>query len=63
MRTRIKYSQNFLKDRGLIKSLLEKSSINKEDVVYEIGAGQGIITEELLKKSGKVIAFEIGTKI
>ena len=59
MRTRIKYSQNFLKDKGLIKSLLEKSTINKEDVVYEIGAGQGIITEELLKKSGKVIAFEI----
>ena len=59
MRTRIRYSQNFLKDSSLVKSLIEKSSINKEDVVYEIGAGQGIITEELLKRSGKVVAFEI----
>lgn len=59
MRNRIKYSQNFLKDKKLTESLLNKSSIQKTDVVYEIGAGQGIITTELIKGSGKVVAFEI----
>lgn len=59
MRKRIAYSQNFLKDKNLIANLISKSSITKNDTVYDIGAGQGIITDELSKVSGKVIAFEI----
>jgi 23S rRNA (adenine-N6)-dimethyltransferase len=59
MRKRIAYSQNFLKDKALIANLIAKSAITTNDVVYEIGAGQGIITEELLKRSRKVVAFEI----
>lgn len=59
MRKRIAYSQNFLKDKNLILDLIKRSSITNEDMVYEIGAGQGIITEELLKRSGGVVAYEI----
>lgn len=59
MRKRIAYSQNFLRDKGLITQLIDKSSLNKEDTVLEIGAGQGIITNELLKQCRSVIAFEI----
>lgn len=59
MRKRIAYSQNFLKDKNLIANLIGKSSITKNDTVYDIGAGQGIITDELSKVSGKVTAFEI----
>lgn len=55
----IKYSQNFLKNRTLVAKLVQKSSIGNGDVVYEIGAGKGIITAELLKKAGKVVIFEI----
>jgi len=51
-------SQNFVKDPELVNSLLEKTSINSKDIVYEIGSGKGIITEKLLAKSAKVIAFE-----
>lgn len=63
MRKRIAYSQNFLKDNGLISALIERSSIDKDDIVYEIGAGQGIITEELLKRSSQVVAFEIDSNL
>jgi 23S rRNA (adenine-N6)-dimethyltransferase len=59
MRKRILYSQNFLKDKQLIISLIDRSSITKDDLVYEIGAGQGIITNELLKRSKRVVAFEL----
>lgn len=59
MRKRIAYSQNFLKDADLVINLINKTSLTAEDVVYEIGVGQGIITEQLLKKVKKVIAFEI----
>lgn len=51
-------SQVFLKDRGLVASLVERSSIDLDDVVVEIGPGRGIITDELLQVSGKVIAVE-----
>ena len=59
MRKRIKYSQNFLKDKKLVRKLIEKSSISSNDVVYEVGAGNGIITQELLKKAKRVVAFEL----
>jgi 23S rRNA (adenine-N6)-dimethyltransferase len=59
MRNRIKYSQNFLKNNDLVHSLIEKSSISVDDVVFEIGAGEGIITKQLANKARKVIAFEI----
>jgi len=59
MRNRIKYSQNFLVNSELINSLIDKSNISQNDMVYEIGAGDGIITKHLLKKAGKVVAFEI----
>ncbi|HUW22139.1 MAG TPA: rRNA adenine N(6)-methyltransferase family protein [Candidatus Bathyarchaeia archaeon] len=59
MRTRIKYSQNFLTNAGLVNNILSKSSINHQDTVLEIGAGEGIITQELLKRAKKVIAYEV----
>lgn len=59
MRKRIVYAQNFLRNKQLVSALINKSSISEKDTVYEIGAGQGIITEELLKKAGNVVAFEI----
>ena len=59
MKNSISYSQNFLKDKNLVLKLIENSSTTKNDVVFEIGAGEGIITELLLKKAKNVIAFEI----
>jgi 23S rRNA (adenine-N6)-dimethyltransferase len=59
MRTSIKYSQNFLQSQSLIRDLISKSGITKYDTVYEIGAGQGILTAELVKVSRNVVAFEL----
>lgn len=58
IRQSILYSQNFLKDPGLVASLLDKSSIGSDDVVYEIGPGKGIITEQLTLRSKRVVAIE-----
>jgi len=52
-------SQNFLYSRKLVTSLVGNSSIGKNDTVLEIGPGKGIITEQLLKRSKKVIAVEL----
>ncbi|MBN2101097.1 23S ribosomal RNA methyltransferase Erm [Candidatus Dojkabacteria bacterium] len=54
-----KYSQNNLKDKNLVRTLVSESSISSEDIVLDIGAGDGIITQELVKVCKKVIAIEI----
>lgn len=52
-------SQNFLLDRELVNQLIRESSITPRDMVLEIGPGQGIITQELLKIAQKVVAVEV----
>jgi 23S rRNA (adenine-N6)-dimethyltransferase len=52
------YSQNRLRSKKLVDMLLDKSSIAKGDLVYDIGAGCGIISEELAKRQARVIAIE-----
>ena len=53
------YSQNFTVNPLLVANLIEQSSLTKEDVVYEVGSGTGIITSELAKRCKKVVAIEI----
>jgi 23S rRNA (adenine-N6)-dimethyltransferase len=59
MRKRIKYSQNLLINPKLVPILLDKTSLTESDIVIEIGPGNGIITDELLKTCKRVIAVEI----
>ncbi|HBL52473.1 MAG: hypothetical protein A3D24_00915 [Candidatus Blackburnbacteria bacterium RIFCSPHIGHO2_02_FULL_39_13] len=58
-----KLSQNFLKSRKLAKKLVGLSSVGKQDLVYEIGPGEGTITEQLVLKAGKIIAVEIDSDL
>jgi len=52
------YSQNFLRDPGLVDYLLDCSSICCDDLVYDIGAGTGVITERLARRCRHVVAIE-----
>lgn len=52
-------SQNFLRSRELVKKLIRGSSIGKNDLVLDIGAGKGIITGQLLHTAQHVIAVEL----
>jgi len=54
----IEYSQNRIEDKKLIERLVNQSGITEGDLVYDIGAGPGAISEALLKKGARVIAFE-----
>jgi 23S rRNA (adenine-N6)-dimethyltransferase len=56
-------SQNFLYSRKLVNSLVRRSSIGLNDFVLEIGPGKGIITEELLKATKKILAVELDTEL
>ncbi len=49
------WGQNFLKSRKLAAALVADSGIDRDDEVYEIGSGKGIITRELARRAGKVV--------
>ena len=55
---RLQHSQNFLRSAPLVSQLLGKTSITGDDLVVEIGPGEGIITAELARRCAKVLAIE-----
>jgi len=52
------YSQNFLRSPKLVESLIARSNLTKDDIVYDIGAGSGVISSALAKKVKQVVAVE-----
>jgi 16S rRNA (adenine1518-N6/adenine1519-N6)-dimethyltransferase len=50
--------QNFLKDRKVLEKIIQAADLTPDDLVIEIGPGEGVLTEELIKKTKKVIAIE-----
>ena len=51
-------TQNFLHKRSLVDRLLNLAAIGPEDLVLDLGAGRGIITERLAQRCRRVIAVE-----
>lgn len=62
-RRRPQHSQKYFHNRQLVRKIIRKTSFGKNDIVIEIGPGKGIITQELLKTVGSVIAVEIDEKL
>lgn len=54
-----KHSQNFLLDGSVVQAMAHEAGIGKGDWVLEVGAGFGVLTEELLATGADVLAFEI----
>ena len=50
--------QHFLIDLNLMRILVEAAGIQPDDVVIEVGAGTGSLTEQLALRAGWVIAVE-----
>ena len=63
VRPRKKLGQNFCIDSDLLKRLVEYSGVDGDDLVLEIGAGLGFLTELLSKMAKEVIAVEIDSKL
>ncbi len=53
-----KGGQHFLVDRRVLARIVEVADLNPGDVVLEIGAGTGNLTEVLSEYAGRVIAIE-----
>jgi len=59
LRPQKKLGQNFLIDGNLMTKIVEAAGLESADVVLEIGAGTGSLTEMLLERAHRVVAVEL----
>ncbi len=53
MRLKKSLGQHFLRDKGVVKRIVDAGEITPQDRVVEIGPGGGALTEEILKRNPK----------
>ncbi len=58
-RARKRFGQHFLTDAGVVDAILRAVQATKDDVIVEIGPGQGAITATLAANAGHLHAIEI----
>jgi 16S rRNA (adenine1518-N6/adenine1519-N6)-dimethyltransferase len=58
-----RFGQNFLVNSEILQRLVSFASLSNDDVVLEIGAGFGFLTQLLSNKCKKVIAVEIDPRL
>ena len=55
--------QNFLIDKNVLNKIVKMAELKKDDIILEIGAGFGVLTQELAKRVKKVIAVELDKRL
>jgi len=58
-----KLGQNFLTDERIVKKVVKAAEFDLKDSALEIGPGLGVLTQELAKKTKKVVAIEKDPKM
>lgn len=55
----VRLGQNFLADPNLLEAIVRDSGLTADDVVLEVGAGEGVLTERLADVADRVHVIEI----
>jgi 16S rRNA (adenine1518-N6/adenine1519-N6)-dimethyltransferase len=55
--------QNFLIDEQVLETILTAADLTPNDTVIEVGPGLGLMTKELAKRAGWVIAIELDNRL
>ena len=55
--------QHFLIDEAVLETITSAAELTSSDVIMEIGPGLGILTRELARQAGWVIAIELDSKL
>jgi len=62
-RRRAELGQHFLAEGWLAAELVEQAGVGAGDLVVEIGAGTGVLTEALARRAGRVVAVECDPRL
>lgn len=57
------YGQNFIIDENIINNIIQKSNIDSDTLVIEIGPGAGSLTYKLCQKAKNVLCYEIDNSL
>ncbi len=63
LRARKELGQHFLIDEDVLGTILAAAELRHDDTVIEVGPGLGVLTGELAKRAGSVIAIELDEKL
>jgi 16S rRNA (adenine1518-N6/adenine1519-N6)-dimethyltransferase len=63
LKARKSLGQHFLVDGVVLSTIIEAAELLPEDTVIEVGPGLGILTSELARHAGNVIAVELDTEL
>lgn len=55
--------QNFIIDTNILENIVSAGNIDEKTTVIEVGPGIGALTEQIAKRAGKVVAFEIDDRL
>lgn len=58
-----KFGQNFLTSEEILKEIISKAKISKDDIILEIGPGIGTLTSKLLETGAEVISVEVDLEL
>ncbi|MDR1379838.1 MAG: 16S rRNA (adenine(1518)-N(6)/adenine(1519)-N(6))-dimethyltransferase RsmA [Synergistaceae bacterium] len=59
-----RFGQNFLIDRNILSEIVERAAVAPEDVLLEVGPGEGILTKELLLQGcARLYAVELDLRL
>lgn len=59
----VRLGQNFLADPNLLDAIVRDAALSPDDVVLEVGAGEGVLTERLAAAAAHVHAIEIDRRL
>jgi len=63
MRPKKKWGQNFLRNRGAVEKIVAAVEPAADEIILEIGPGEGVLTAKLLESGNRVIAIEIDPQL
>lgn len=55
--------QHFLNNPDIVDKIIASSRIEPGDIIFEVGPGEGVLTERLVSLADKIIAIELDTKL
>ena len=56
-------AQHFLVDQGVLANIIQAADLSLNDTVVEVGPGRGVLTRELVKAAGRVVAVELDSEL
>jgi 16S rRNA (adenine1518-N6/adenine1519-N6)-dimethyltransferase len=59
----VRLGQNFLADPNLLEAIVADASLDPDDVVLEVGGGEGVLTERLAERAARVHVIELDERL